>query len=335
MNNSKKSNNNNNRNKNYDKRNKQNKNNNTYAISPYLTGGYGNQLFEIAAAYSYYLDHKCKLVINDTKKVSMGHKQKISNKYSSLPTTVCEMFPKIKCTEEKFKWDRILKQKRNKWYDNIPLDRYVRKDNNSLLVGVFASYMYFKNHTKEVKTLFNFSKDIQKAGEDFKIFDNPKTIGLYFRRGDRYRQSKTKVDFRCSVKISYYYDAINDFIKDHSNYTFVISSEKRDEMWITKHIIPHLEKKEQKYVRIPLDVPAPLSLYLMTLCKNIIISSSTFGFWGAFLNKNKNKIVYAPSVHKSIKNPFVTAMSLRGGIMNTRQEERLPPDWIRIDTECV
>ena len=38
---------------NYNKRNKNNRNKDTYIISPYLTGGYGNQFFEIAAAYSY------------------------------------------------------------------------------------------------------------------------------------------------------------------------------------------------------------------------------------------------------------------------------------------
>lgn len=320
---------------NYNKQNKNNRNKDTYIISPYLTGGYGNQLFEIAAAYSYYLDNKCKLVINDTSKVSLGHKHNINKKYEDLPKTICTIFPKIKCTNQKYEWDKIAKQKRDKWYNNVPLNRYVRSDEKTLLVGVFASYMYFKNHVKEVKTLFNFSKDIQEAANDFKnIFDN-KTIGLHFRRGDRHRQAESRRSLRCSIKISYYYDAIDDFILNHNNYTFVIFSEQIDQGWITKHIIPYLEKKNQKYVQIAYDVPGPLSLYLMTLCNNIIVSNSTFGFWGAFLNKNANKIVYVPSVHKSLKNPFRAAITLRGNIMNSKFEEKLPPDWIRINTECV
>lgn len=322
-------------NNNYKKRNKNNRNKNTYVISPYLTGGYGNQLFQIAATYSYYLDNNCKLVINDTKKVSLRHKQNVNKKYEHLPTTICTIFPKIKCTEQIYEWDRISKQKRDKWYNNIPLSRYVRKDEKTLLVGVFASYMYFKNHVKEVKTLLNFSKDIQEAANDFKnIFDN-KTIGIHFRRGDTHRQVENKRSFRCSIQISYYYEVIDTFISNHDDYTFVIFSEKIDHRWITKHIIPYLEKKNQKYIQIPYDVPASLSLYLMTLCNNMIVSNSTFGFWGAFLNKNSNTTIYAPSVHKSLKNPFMAAITLRGGIMNSKFEERMPTDWIRIDTECI
>ena len=40
-------------------------------------------------------------------------------------------------------------------------------------------------------------------------------------------------------------------------------------------------------------------LYLMSLCKNFILSPSTMHYWGAFLSTNKNKICLAP---KKIKN---------------------------------
>tara|TARA_Y100000310_G_C20306137_1_gene634035 strand:- start:355 stop:537 length:183 start_codon:yes stop_codon:yes gene_type:complete len=55
---------------------------------------------------------------------------------------------------------------------------------------------------------------------------------------------------------------------------------------------------------------------LISLCKNQIISNSSFSWWGAWLNNNDNKIVLAP-------NKWLNAI-------NVPNEDKLPDGWISI-----
>ena len=57
-------------------------------------------------------------------------------------------------------------------------------------------------------------------------------------------------------------------------------------------------------------------LYLMTLCKNFILSPSTYNYWGAYLSGNKNKICLAPP---NIKN--------KSGYYGFSNNKDVRPDW--------
>ena len=53
---------------------------------------------------------------------------------------------------------------------------------------------------------------------------------------------------------------------------------------------------EEKFIFVDnsLESNDVYDLYLMTLCKNFILSPSTFHYWGAYLSKHKNKICLGP-----------------------------------------
>jgi hypothetical protein len=54
----------------------------------------------------------------------------------------------------------------------------------------------------------------------------------------------------------------------------------------------------------------------MSLCKHNIIANSSFSWWGAWLNPNKDKIVIAPKQWVAKK--------------TTDELDILPPEWIRV-----
>ena len=58
-------------------------------------------------------------------------------------------------------------------------------------------------------------------------------------------------------------------------------------------------------------------LWLMSLCKNNIIANSSFSWWGAWLNNNKDKKVIAP-------------INWFGDQTNLNDADIIPSDWIKL-----
>jgi len=185
--------------------------------------------------------------------------------------------------------------------DNFKYDSTKLIKGTCLLQGYWQSEKYF-NDSKNL-VLEDFSPDETNRKKLLKKY--PKvggnTISLHIRRTDYL----TSNGYHPVQTIDYYNKAI-DILGTYEN-IFIFSD---DIDWCKNN----LNFKNMVFVEGNKDIE---DLWLMSLCRNNIIVNSSFSWWGAYLNKNVDKIVIAPSKWFG-----------DGVTLNT--EDILPKKWIKL-----
>jgi hypothetical protein len=167
-------------------------------------------------------------------------------------------------------------------FRNIDLSMTEEEYKDSFILnGYFQSVDYFKEIQEEVKEIFSPSFDfLNKIYQLYPELSYNDTLSIHIRRGDYLTISDTLP----VVDISYINKAIETM--GDSNKVFIFSDDKA---WAKENL-----NNENFIVVEGLDDYE--ELWMMSLCKNNIISNSTFSWWGSFLNKNSDKKVIAPSL---------------------------------------
>ena len=158
---------------------------------------------------------------------------------------------------------------------------------NTYLDGHFQSEKYFKNIENIIHKKFTLKNQTGKTFKKIKkqIFEN-NSISVHIRRGD-YTTEKVQKTL-CLCPLDYYVNAIKKIKSKINNPVFFIFSDNIE--WA----------KNNFNINSPIIFVSGNSLkdceelILMSKCKHNIIVNSSFSWWGAWLNNNPNKIVYAP-----------------------------------------
>jgi hypothetical protein len=114
------------------------------------------------------------------------------------------------------------------------------------------------------------------------------SVSIHIRCGD-YLSPKYISIYGGICTIEYYKRAISYILQTVDNPVFFIFSD--DIEWTKDNITIN----NAIFVSNNKGINSFLDMYLMSICKHNIIANSSFSWWGAYLNKNKNKKVIMPN----------------------------------------
>lgn len=233
-------------------------------VNSNLIGGLGNYLFQIATSLALCLDNKDTLLYDDND-ATVVHKPIDSYKdnifrninFSKINSSV------VHYNEPNFHFNKI---------DYVP---------NIRLNGYFQSEKYFNHRREEILQFFSPTQDIiEKLKTKYPFISKSNICSIHVRRGD-YLRLPNHHPVCSSV---YYGEAINYI---GGNNVFLVFSD--DIEWCKNTF------KGSSFIFVEGNTDFE-DLYLMSMCKNNIIANSSFSWWGAWLNKNVDKKVVAPSI---------------------------------------
>jgi hypothetical protein len=259
-------------------------------------GRLGNQLFQIASSIGIAkkYNHKCQLP------------PWVYSKYFNWEIKETSIEPMEQLKEPYFHYCDNL---------NIPAKGIVD------LFGYFQSEKYFKDAEKEVRSVLSFNKKYSEKvylKYSYALRRNP--IAISIRRGDYVDNPNYEL-----LPIEYYLTALFEHFSDWQNRDIVVFSDDIEycrlhfSCYYNFYIVGGGFNNTDKRLYFKENESAIEQLCLMSMCSDFIISNSTFAWWGAWLSKNKNKVI-RPAIY--VKGNLATQINMN---------DHYPSEWISHD----
>ena len=264
-----------------------------------LIGGLGNQMFQYALAR-----HLAK-INHTTLKLDLSPFDEYKlHRYSLHHFGIIEEFANKQDIA-----NVTFTKERHFHYD----DSFKEIGDKVLLRGYWQTEKYFYEIADVIRHDFEVKTPLENKNLDVAdLIKSSNSVSLHIRRCD-YVPNTYGDQILDSLTLEYYFKAIKLLTQEEKNLHFFIFSD--DPGWVKENV--HLEQPVVYVDHNTADTNYE-DLRLMSLCKHNIIANSSFSWWGAWLNKNQNKKVYAP---KSWFNSNVS---------NLDPKDVIPESWIQI-----
>jgi hypothetical protein len=268
-----------------------------------LMGGLGNQMFQYAFGKSLALKHNVELKLdisnlnnNDVIKFdSIRDFGLMSFNIKSGIATIedCKRFKKSKILKLTDILSLYLPMKSKNFYLREPCFSFYKKafatPGNAYVEGYWQSEKYFNSIRKELINDFTVVKSLSIHSNSFvDKMKRGESVSIHVRRGDYVSLPQNAAIYEtCSQ--DYYLEAVKMIIRKFPNATFYIFSDEPE--WFKNNVKIDFPVEFVRHNKVENSYE---DLILMSLCKHNIIANSSFSWWGAWLNQNKNKTVIAP-----------------------------------------
>lgn len=256
-------------------------------------GGLGNQLFQYAFARavaeilkcdfkfdisSYQIDNLRKLELEIFKpNLPIANENEI--KALKIKAKVPNFLRKI-LKIEKFDTKSYFHEKEFVFHPEV-----FKKNPPMYFEGFWQSEKYFKQIEAVIREDFTFENfDFIENTQLLEQIQNSNSVAFHIRRGDYVNNPKVQAIYDV-ITLQYYQNAIEYMQKNLENPVFCVFSD--DIEWVKNNLV--LENALYSTGKNHFE-----DFYFMQNCKHNIIANSSFSWWAAWLNNNKNKIVIAP-----------------------------------------
>lgn len=261
-------------------------------ISCNITGGLGNQLFQLFTTIALGLQYRYKIVFPYDEETRVGKQR--TTYWNTFLWSITMMTTKNKRhaleNQDVLNYSPYVEQQ----FHYSPLGPFTE---STILHGYFQSHHYFADCKDTIFRLIRLQEQQEILMQTYAHYFSSglHTIAMHFRLGD-YKQLQHNHPL---LPYEYYRDALCHILEQKKEgIPLVLYFCEEEDKDIVIRIMEQLHKEYPNVVfeRVLSEISDWEQMLMMSCCNNIIIANSTFSWWGAYFNEKTDAIVCYPSL---------------------------------------